>query len=48
MESIKIADFVDASDKHKVANISTNFRKNSQWPQCDTQRPGGNLFMKKT
>ncbi len=48
MKSIKIAGVVDASDKHKVANIFTNFRKNSKWPQCDTQRPGGNWFMKKT
>ncbi len=35
-----IANVVDTA-KHKVANISENFRKNSQWPQWDTQGPGG-------
>jgi hypothetical protein len=29
----------DAGNKHKVANISENFRKNSQWPL--PQGPGG-------
>jgi hypothetical protein len=34
-------------EKHKAANISANFLKNAQWPQWDTQGPGGNRFMKK-
>jgi hypothetical protein len=27
---------LDVCDKHKVANISANFRKPSNWPQWDT------------
>ncbi len=39
---------VDTSDKHKIVNISTNFRKSSKWPQRDTQRPEENRSRKKT
>ncbi len=28
-----VASVVDIGDKHKVANISATFRKNSKWPQ---------------
>ncbi len=34
--------------KNKVANISANFRKNSKWPQKDTQGPGVTDSWKKT
>ncbi len=30
----------DTGDKHKVANIPTNFRKNSKQPYWDTEGPG--------
>ncbi len=36
----------DTGDKHKVANITPNFRKNLKWPQWDTQGPGANKFIK--
>jgi hypothetical protein len=37
-----ITSVVDNGDKHKVANISLNFRKNLQWPLWNIQGPGGN------
>ncbi len=43
-----IAGVVRTGNKHKVANISANLRKNSQCPQWDTQRPGRNWFTKKS
>jgi hypothetical protein len=42
-----IAGVVDTGEKHKVVNISANFRKYSQKPQWDTLGPGGNPFLKK-
>ncbi len=35
-----IAGVVVTGDKHKVANISTNFRKNSKWPDWYTVYSG--------
>jgi hypothetical protein len=32
----------DTGDKYKIANISANFRKNSDWPQWHTKGPGVN------
>ncbi len=36
----------DTGDKHKVANISANSRKNSKWPQWGTEGQG-KLFIQK-
>ena len=43
-----IAGVVDTSDKYSFANISVNFRKNSNRPQWYTWGHGGHWFMKKT
>ncbi len=36
----------DTGDKHKVANISANSRKNSKWPQWGTEGPEENVLIK--
>ncbi len=43
-----IAGVVDTGDQFLFSNISANFRKNSKWPQWDTQGPGGKLIHEKS
>jgi hypothetical protein len=37
-----IAGVVETSDESLLSKISANIRKNSKWPQWDTQGTGGN------